>query len=300
MENMQHLISGYLDGELTANEAEKLASALESDAQAVERLAMGSFIHSQLLDWMSQAHITDRVTIGAAPLATMSGLGLDWPGAHPDETELDSGPDYSAQVPGAMSTRRRLRSLIALAAMVLMVASVALVTYMLTSGRSVVAQLTNANGCEWGGSQAAIPVGSLLADHQELTLKKGSALVTLVSGTQLLLEAPVSCRLAGPNKIHLHRGRIAAKVPTQARGFTITSSLAQFVDLGTAFTLSLDTDKSFQLHVFEGLVELQLDERFGVAAHQPLRVAEVRTVAFDVRSGEITAPQFEAGKQMPF
>jgi ferric-dicitrate binding protein FerR (iron transport regulator) len=294
------LISGYLDGELTANEAEKLAGVLGSDAEAVDRLAMGSFIHSQLLDWMSQSHVTYPATIGAAHLATMSDQELSWLGTDPVDTDHDAATDYSTSVTDSATARPRLSSWSALAAVLLVAASVALVTYILTSRTSVVAQLTSANGCEWGGSQAAIPVGSLLTDQQELTLKKGTALVTLVSGTQLLLEAPASCRLAGPNKVHLHNGRIAAKVPTQARGFSVTSTLAQFVDLGTAFTLSLNADQSFQLHVFEGLVELQLDERFGVAAHQPLRVAEVRTVAFDVRSGEITAPVFEVGKKMPF
>jgi ferric-dicitrate binding protein FerR (iron transport regulator) len=230
----------------------------------------------------------------------MSGQELSRLVTHPDEIQRDARLDYSTPVADTITVRPRRGSLSALAAVLLIAASVVGVTYMLTSRTSVVAQLTSANGCEWGGSQVAIPVGSLLVDQQDLVLNKGSALVTFVSGTQILLEAPASCRLAGTNKLHLNRGRIAAKVPTQSRGFSVTSSLAQFVDLGTAFTLSLDADTSFQLHVFEGLVELQLDERFGVAAHQPLRVAEVRTVTFDVRSGEITAPPFEAGKKMPF
>jgi ferric-dicitrate binding protein FerR (iron transport regulator) len=187
-----------------------------------------------------------------------------------------------------------------LAAALAIAASLAVVAYVVALRPAVVAQLTSATDTRWGAAQADIPVGSLLKDRQELALEKGAALITFVSGTQLLLEAPASIRLDGPNEIRLLGGRIAAKVPTQARGFSVHSSLAKFVDLGTQFTLRLDADKSFQLHVFEGLVELQLDPRFGEEAHQPLRVAEVRTVAFDITTGEITAPQFEEGKQMPF
>lgn len=47
-------------------------------------------------------------------------------------------------------------------------------------------------------------------------------------------------------------------------------------------------------------MELQLDERFGAAVHQPLRIAEVRAVTFDVESGDVAPLDFEEGKQMPF
>jgi hypothetical protein len=45
---------------------------------------------------------------------------------------------------------------------------------------------------------------------------------------------------------------------------------------------------------------LTLDERFGEAAQQPLRVAEVRAVSFDVESGDVAALHFQEGKKMPF
>ena len=239
---------------------------------------MGSFVHSQLLDWMMQSRIADP----AALVASEYSVGRAQPVADP------------------RPMNSRLWSLKSLAAVLTIAASLAVAAYLVASRPTVVAQLTSATDSRWAASQPDIPVGSLLKDRQELALEKGSALITFVSGTQLLLEAPASIRLAGPNEIHLHGGRIAAKVPTQARGFAVNSALARFVDLGTQFTLSLDAEKSFQLHVFEGLVELQLDPRFGEEAHQPLRVAEVRTVAFDINTGEITAPQFEEGKQMPF
>ena len=82
--------------------------------------------------------------------------------------------------------------------------------------------------------------------------------------------------------------------------FTVTSSLARFVDLGTAFTLKLDAEDAFELHVFEGLVELQLDKRFGEGVHQPVRVAEVCAVSFDVEAGDVSPLKFEEGKKMPF
>jgi ferric-dicitrate binding protein FerR (iron transport regulator) len=277
METVQ-LISDYLDDELTDDQAQKLTDVLDANPDAIDRLVMGSFVHSQLLDWMSQSRMMDPATFGPSDLS----VGLAKSAADP------------------MSQRSRWWSRRSLAAVLAIAASLAVVAYLVALRPAVVAQLTSATDTRWRASHTEIPVGSLLKDRQELALEKGTALITFVSGTQLLLEAPASIRLAGPNEIHLLGGRIAAKVPTQARGFSVASSLARFVDLGTQFTLSLDADKSFQLHVFEGLVELQLDPRFGEEAHQPLRVAEVRTVAFDINTGEITAPQFEEGRRMPF
>jgi hypothetical protein len=101
-------------------------------------------------------------------------------------------------------------------------------------------------------------------------------------------------------QVHLTAGRLAARVPTQARGFTVTSSLAQFIDRGTEFMLQLDAEKSFQLHVFDGLVDVFLDKRFGKAARHPAHIAEVRAVSFDVQFGDIEFMHFQEGKQMPF
>jgi ferric-dicitrate binding protein FerR (iron transport regulator) len=143
-------------------------------------------------------------------------------------------------------------------------------------------------------------VGTLLESGRELTLVKGQALITFVNGTQMMLEGPVGLRLDSASEVQLQRGFVATKVPTQAIGFTVSTSLARFVDLGTQFTIRLDADKTFDLYVFEGLVELQLDGRFGKTAHQPLRIAEVRAVHFDASSTEVVALPFNQGEQMPF
>ena len=141
---------------------------------------------------------------------------------------------------------------------------------------------------------------ALLHKGQNLVLAKGSAVITFASGAKVYLEGPTSLRLSSVNELELISGQIAAKVPHQAVGFAVTSSLGRIVDLGTAFTLSLEAEKSFELHVFEGLVELQLDERFGPAAHLPVRVAQIHALSFDVKSGDITPMEFKQGKSMPF
>jgi hypothetical protein len=196
--------------------------------------------------------------------------------------------------------KQRFFSFGALAAMLVIAASISMVAYVLASRPHYVGQLTEATGCKWGSSPVGIGLGTFLKNGQDLELVTGKAVITLESGAKVYLEGPTSLHLDSRNEIRLIDGRIAAKVPRQAIGFAVTSSLARFVDLGTAFTLNLRAEKSFELDVFEGLVELRLDERFGEAVHQPVRVAEIHAVSFDVQSGDIAALPFQEGKNMPF
>jgi hypothetical protein len=297
MDNIRLLISAYLDDELANDERERLATMLPNDAESLDRFACASFIHYQMLDWMGRQQLENDTDSAVAAELHASAATSPWrEAARPKMAPSSAG---SAQR-GAKQRRLSVWSTGALAVSLLVAASVSWLAYMVASRPVIVGQLSNVTASRWDRQQADFTMGSLLQAGQELNLVEGSALITFVSGAQVLLEAPASLRLVSPMELHLNDGRIAAKVPTPARGFTVTSALARFVDLGTAFTLKLDTEKAFQLHVFEGLVELRLDERFGEAAERPLRVAEVRAVSFDVQTGDVGAMHFEEGKAMPF
>jgi hypothetical protein len=283
MDDVQLLISRYLDGELTDDEREQLARALERDSASLDELVYDGFIHSQLIDWMNQQRTPELASLAESSVAATPTT----------RRAARAQTDISAH-------RSRVWSPGILAATLLVAASISIAGYVYATRPVIVGQLTQATGSRWDDTNAGLGVGSLLQDGQELKLENGTALVTFSSGAQLLLEAPAALRLDSAMEVHLYSGRVAARVPTTARDFTVTSSLARFVDLGTAFTLNLVADKSFELHVFEGLVELQLDERFGDAVHQPLRVAEVRAVSFDIKSGDVETVEFQEGKQMPF
>src|SRR2546421_9741801 len=54
MDNIQLLISRYIDGELADEEIAELAAALQIDAASIDQLVFTSFIHAQLSNWMDQ------------------------------------------------------------------------------------------------------------------------------------------------------------------------------------------------------------------------------------------------------
>ena len=106
---------------------------------------------------------------------------------------------------------------------------------------------------------------------------------------QVVLEGPSRLRLDSGGAAELSFGRIATTVPTQAIGFTISSPNARFIDLGTEFGLRVDTTKGFELHVFDGLVEVQFVGREGHAGPEPLRISEVSAIHYDIETGTITS-----------
>jgi hypothetical protein len=293
------LISGYLDGELSSEEAAELAGRLAADERSLDRLVSSSFIHSQLLDWMDQPHARDFVAAAAISVPGSKGRTmLEWT-ATGQAGSVDAFATEFVQPAGAARWRSRAHAWSAVAAAILVAASLLITAYVVQSRPTFVGQLTDSTDSRWG-NQGEIPVGTLLESGQELNLVSGSAVITFASGAKLLMEAPSHVRLESPLQVELLDGRIAAKVPRQAVNFTVTSTLARFIDLGTSFTLNLVAEKSFDLHVFEGLVEVRLDERFGEAARRPTRVAQVRALTFDVSKGDVANLHFEEGKKPPF
>jgi len=296
MANIRLLISRYLDGDLADNEVAEMATALESDVASVDQLVFMALIHAQLLNWMDQhGELSESAgaSVGVEPLAVDR--------SEPKSRVADAVRNRSNGARGFMiGARRRILSFGSLAALLLIAASLSIVAYVVSSRPTYVGQMTEATNCRWGSATAEMGVGTFLSTGQQIELLEGKAVITFANGAKLFLEGPTSLQLTSVSNIRLIAGRIAAKVPRQAVGFSVTSNLARIVDLGTQFSLSLQADKSFELHVFEGQVELRLDKRFGEAVHQPAYITAVHAVAFDVASADIKAIEFEHGKQMPF
>lgn len=300
MDSIQLLISGYLDGELSEEERGRLAGLLETDAEALDRFVFNGFIHWQLLDWMDQEPAYGGSIAGDfdAMEAALDPVGR--PGLDAVNTASNNGA-MLARAKHA-STARKLRALwgiAAIAATLLIGASISIVSYIVSSRPMFVGQLTDATNCRWDADQVAVAVGTPFYDGQELKLLQGTAVITFASGAKLRLEGPASLQINSAMEVQLDSGSIAVKVPRQAAGFAVNSSLARFVDMGTAFTLKLNRDKAFDLYVFDGMVEMRIDERFGAKAHLPMNVSAVHAMHFDVAAGEKPLP-FNQGEQMPF
>ena len=123
-------------------------------------------------------------------------------------------------------------------------------------GHSEVALLNRAIDVEWDGPSfapgAALPKGSI-------KILKGTLQLDFYSGARVVLEGPASLELLSPDLARLDSGKLTARVPPPAQGFTVMNANLRVVDRGTEFGMSVNGTDDCEVHVFDGEVELQGD-----------------------------------------
>lgn len=87
-------------------------------------------------------------------------------------------------------------------------------------------------------------------------IKAGVAHIHLDQGVDLILEAPCSFEVVSPTVLTLKRGRLYARVAEEGRGFTVKTSEAEIVDLGTEFGVVSYGAQGAEVHVMVGRVEV--------------------------------------------
>lgn len=97
---------------------------------------------------------------------------------------------------------------------------------------------------------SAVRIGSYQLDD-------GLVEITFESGVEVLIEAPASFEIHSPEFMILNEGRLAANVPPEGIGFTVETPDAEVVDYGTEFAIEVVGERSSEVHVFKGEVEVQ-------------------------------------------
>jgi hypothetical protein len=115
-------------------------------------------------------------------------------------------------------------------------------------------------------------------------LTSGIAELEYASGVLLTLEAPARFELVDENLLRLQSGRVAAHVPQQAVGFKVEAPAATVVDLGTDFAVDATLDQDAEVHVFEGVVRVDLRKAKG-AASGPLHLLSGQATRVDFATG---------------
>ena len=116
--------------------------------------------------------------------------------------------------------------------------------------------LAGAYEAQWRGSHPR-PGEPLYVGPYDL--REGVAKMDLDQGTSLLLEAPCQVELKSVGEVTLRKGRLAAVVPPQAKGFRVRTRTALITDLGTEFGVIAHSDGSTEAHVLKGRISVALD-----------------------------------------
>ncbi|HVJ46921.1 MAG TPA: LamG-like jellyroll fold domain-containing protein [Luteolibacter sp.] len=114
--------------------------------------------------------------------------------------------------------------------------------------------LSRTESLVWSGDP--FPVDGKLGKGDQLNASSGLAEIQLRNGARLVLEAPFSVELTGYKSVTLNSGRLAARCPASAQGFTILTPRGKVVDLGTELGVHAGDDGSVEAHVLTGSVEI--------------------------------------------
>ena len=137
----------------------------------------------------------------------------------------------------------------------------------------IVARLTNAVDCQWavvesqqpspqpspirGEGVVELPLGTELHAGQKLNLAAGLAELTFDSGAKVILHAPARFDVTDALGGGLARGKLTAKVPHTASGFTIATPGGKVVDLGTEFGVKVNDSGAMNVIVYVGDVQIE-------------------------------------------
>jgi hypothetical protein len=148
-----------------------------------------------------------------------------------------------------------------------------------------IAWLVNAQDCRWAGSEQK--PGRDMQPGKVLRLEQGLAEIEFDGGARVIMQAPAGLELISGSSARLRCGTLTARVPRDARGFTVLSPGGKVVDLGTEFGLSVDDGGTTTIRVFKGEVEAfplvadPVRDR-GVLVHQNQKAQiDGRTIALD-------------------
>ncbi|PQO46874.1 LamG-like jellyroll fold domain-containing protein [Blastopirellula marina] len=277
-EELGALISSLLDESLTADDRQRIEELLQDDPAAQQYYVEQCQLHS-ILAW--------------------------------EHGVLTSTPFESATLTAAMNDETSAKSsiylwqLCALAATILFLATFAWSVYLASTaeqqeGPPPVAQVEPpAPTVPWNertsfgefskGRGAQLSVPELLLDLQQgdllrsgrYLLTEGFAEITFNNDVEVVVESPAEFDIVSDMKLVMRRGRISTIVSPEGKGFTVETPSIELTDFGTEFAVEVSSDRTSEVHVFSGEVEVTPKlaykgmERLELITNQATRVRQM-------------------------
>jgi ferric-dicitrate binding protein FerR (iron transport regulator) len=133
------------------------------------------------------------------------------------------------------------------------------------SVHEIQATLHRGDTAKWAGKEPP----SELRTGSRLKLESGLAEVHFKNGVEVILEGPAEFEIRRDGNAWLERGRVMARVPERAIGFTLETPRGKVIDLGTSFGTSVTDSGETETQVFEGKVRVHpVGESDGMIIHE--------------------------------
>lgn len=228
-------------------EQEKLAAAYAAGEDVGDQLLQACRENPELLQELAGLAVVDRLLTFHVDEAS----GDVFAAEVRQRLERAADDSFVNDVRGQLKreTRKKPLHLLWLAA----AASLAMVCFFTfrTPGNEL-ATLTSSTDAVWGAQ--ALEAGATLGKGVH-KLTSGYSEIMMNSGVRLILEAPIELEIESVDLVRVNRGRLVARVPEPAIGFTVLTPSAEVVDLGTEFGIAVEENGSSEVHVLQGEVK---------------------------------------------
>jgi len=125
---------------------------------------------------------------------------------------------------------------------------------------TVAAILIDSEDAVLADASGRLKYGMPFRPGEHLELDSGLVRLAFECGSGVTLQGPAHLEFHSAWKAVLRRGKLAAVVPEEARGFTVFTPDMKIVDLGTKFGAEVDATGQASVQVYEGEVTVQSRE----------------------------------------
>jgi hypothetical protein len=271
-ERFDCLLSGLVDGTLTAEELQTLEAVLAADEAAQRRHVEFMLLHG-MLAW-GRAGGREYREEGAASASEVF---------------------LPATAPATGLNRSRFARAAVAALAIGVLGLVFLWAPWSGEADGEIARLTKSVACRWSEASSVSEEQPVLRSGDTVVFSEGLAEVTFRNGSRLVLAGPAHVEVRSAQEVALRRGTLCARIAPKARGFTVLASELRIVDRGTEFGVRVDdSQNSAAIVVFQGEVEAICNDGKPTRSVHTIRYGQA--VEYDAAQDAMTPSNAEGGR----
>jgi hypothetical protein len=149
-----------------------------------------------------------------------------------------------------------------------------------------VATAIQVENVDWEPGDGATPNEGSVVAAGRLRFRSGRLTLAFFSGASLSVEGPADLELFAADRVFCHHGKLRARVPHGAEGFTVVGAGYEVVDLGTEFAMNLEPSGKSVVMVFDGEAAVSVLGKDGRSVRGALLEGQ-RSVEIDPNAGRI-------------
>jgi hypothetical protein len=149
------------------------------------------------------------------------------------------------------------------------------------------ARIVSLSDVRWSDENAKHREWERIGAGETMQFEAGSVEVLYDNGVQFVVQGPADCQFPSEQRVEAQSGKFVARVSPFAVGFEIVTPHAKVIDRGTSFGVTIDPDQQTDVVVYEGKVDLALQN--APSGNRSLAAGEAMRIGHDGHVGRIAS-----------